>query len=771
MTLIQIGLTYVKSQMADSDSVNGLTKTEKQLELEAIEYERYKQKLVHSNKELYAANQKLLRSLKEKYRTFLKLSRQVDILNMRIERKCQKYQEKCTFKEELRPLFGKSAEDAQEMIEPSLGSSKMALRELKDELVAVQESQVVEGGENDLLIRKQTVELEIRKLKEDIEVLVRAFDKLCNKRRITSSVQKMFMQMQKDYETCARLRRDKLKLIAYLNAEDKKRLLSPKTVFHAFGFELDTSASLSQLSAACATTTPETSEPGTVSDAGTSQHHRRRQEKLESARSRRESQVVSARSHREGQDVLSSRTARSRLSSSVHVDDNKSSRKVSEAGLETGRSIKRGLQRQFSRSRQSIRSLKFGSSTPRKSMQSLRLAEIGASIIAEEETRKDVQVQTDEGMKRSKAAFFAQELAKHRNMDKLNDSILDMQDELADLEFDILDLTKQKEKKMSHVKEIMRNLVLTSELPVINCDVRIPAEVTSIAIQTELIPDIEVLKDQIMKNTLVNPRQLLVKQTKCELEDILSKRNVELRVREMAIVRKDLDIKNLLNKLRIIDPILYSTETHEPTQIRVEPEILAEHDDKVTQIEKMTLRLSGESEREAELAKQIEDLQYMVNDLKKKLQDMANGPRSDVISLCQAIQEDRKVLKETARQHTFVRIEGEYIDDLMFKIKKHLTPEALEASKEKVDKAYAYLRSIKDRFNTLRAVHERRTHPLSSPEEVQGIQNTISETMSEIDLYRMKINGLISRIEKQSREITSKSVRLPEPFGELKRHD
>ena len=279
------------------------------------------------------------------------------------------------------------------------------------------------------------------------------------------------------------------------------------------------------------------------------------------------------------------------------------------------------------------------------------------------------------------------------------------------------------------------------------------------------------LKDQIVKNSCVNPRQLLVKQTKCELEDILSKRNVELRVREMAIVRKEIDIKGLLNKLKIIDPILYSTETHEPSEIRVDPEIWAERQDKESQIEKMTLKLSGDLEHEEMLLKHIEDLQYMVNELKKKLQDMVNGPRSDVINLCDMIQEDRKVLKETSRQHAFVRIEEQYIDDLTQKIKRHLTPEAMESMKERVDKTYSSLRRIKERFNYLRAVHERRTHPLSSPEEVQSLQSHISETMSEIDVYRMKINGLVSKIEKQTREITAKNIRLPEPFGELKRHE
>ena len=736
----------------DSDSVGGLRETEKQLELEAMEYKRYKEKLVHSNKELYTANQKLLRSLKERYQTFLKLNRQVDILNMRIERKYQKYEEKCERKEEMRPLLGKSAEDAKEMIEPSLGNAKSTLRGLKDELVAVEESQVVEGGENDLLMRKATIELEIRKLKTEMEGMMRMFDRMCDKRRITSSVQKLFLQMQKEYEACARLRRDKQKLVSYMNAEDKKRLLSPRSLFQAFGFELDTNASLSGLSSACATT-PEVSEPG--DDDGEGHRHRTRQERLESARSRRESQMQS------------SRTVQSRRSSAMVEDRRKSD------ALETDRST-HGLSRQYSRSRQSPRSARSALSARGESQNNAMIGDVGASIIAEEdvgEPYKDVQVQTDEGMKRSKAAFFAQELAKHRNMDKLNDNILDMQDELADLEFDILDLTKQKEKKNAHTKEVLKNLTLANELPIINCDVRIPAEVASCAVQTELIADIEVLKDQILKNSCVNPRQLLVKQTKCELEDILSKRNVELRVREMAIVRKEIDIKGLLNKLKIIDPILYSTETHEPSEIKVDPEIWAERQDKESQIEKMTLKLSGDLEHEEMLLKHIEDLQYMVNELKKTLQDMVNGPRSDVINLCEMIQEDRKVLKETARQHAFVRIEEQYIDELTQKIKRHLTPETMETMKERVDKTYSTLRRIKERFNYLRAVHERRTHPLSSPEEVQSLQSHISETMSEIDVYRMKINGLVSRIEKQTREITAKNVRLPEPFGELKRRE
>ena len=91
----------------------------------------------------------------------------------------------------------------------------------------------------------------------------------------------------------------------------------------------------------------------------------------------------------------------------------------------------------------------------------------------------------------------------------------------------------------------------------------------------------------------------------------------------------------------------------------------------------------------------------------------------------------------------------------------------LTGMNQKVDNLYKYLLTLKSRFNSLRAVKEKRSYVMTCEEEMNSLQRQISMVLSEIDGLRMRINGIISKIEKQLRTIELQNLRNPKPISNL----
>ena len=56
---------------------------------------------------------------------------------------------------------------------------------------------------------------------------------------------------------------------------------------------------------------------------------------------------------------------------------------------------------------------------------------------------------------------------------------------------------------------------------------------------------------------------------------------------------------------------------------------------------------------------------------------------------------------------------------------------------------------------------------MTCEEEMNSLQRQINIVLSEIDVYRMRINGTISKIEKQTRSINLLNIRNPKPITDF----
>lgn len=381
----------------------------------------------------------------------------------------------------------------------------------------------------------------------------------------------------------------------------------------------------------------------------------------------------------------------------------------------------------------------------------------------------DTYTQTDESLRSLRAAFLNEELHRFQTENELNDSIHRATLDIDEMEMDIIDLQREKDLRKRRIRDRLRRLKLVTSTT-FDFDSNARKSRTSVDIQTDSVPLISNLRDEIINNTQSNPKDLLIRQEENDLVALLSQRNLELEIIKMANVRKQLDLDSLLKRLKIVDPLLYSAETHEPAPIAVDPEILEKRQSKQDKLDSLEAHIEEAFNETEVLSSQISDQQFLVDSLTRELTNMAYEPRSDVPHLCRSLKKDRTVITEQMRQLKFVHLEEESIDKSIYHYSEQLSKDHLFQMTQRVDNLYSYLNKLKARFNNQRAIKERRTLTLTSEDELNSIQRRINDVISEIDVYRMRTNGIISKIEKQTRVILAKNIRYPEPMSSFKRH-
>ncbi|OHT02276.1 hypothetical protein TRFO_30643 [Tritrichomonas foetus] len=373
----------------------------------------------------------------------------------------------------------------------------------------------------------------------------------------------------------------------------------------------------------------------------------------------------------------------------------------------------------------------------------------------------NMTTQTEESLRTIAAAILNEELERFKMTDKINDSIHNSHNQLDELEISIITLQRQLQVKRQKRNYLRSHFELVKNVKSFDLNVYIPQEKDDNSSQTEAIPSLEQLRLEIINNSKKNPKNFLMKQEQRDLTTMLQKTKLELRIIKMTNVRKQLDINSLLKRLKIVDPLLYSAETHEPAQIAVDPRILEKKQHKIDQKESIYNHLKDLSVECDMLSAQISDQQYMIDTLTSELTGMAYEPRSDVQSLCWSLKSDRAVINETLRQNAFVQLEIDFTNKSISRYNEMFSQKNLDSMKQRVENHMNYLFKLKTRFNTLRAIKEKRSIVMTCEEEMNSLQREISRVLSEVDVYRMRINGVISKIEKQVRSINSQNIRLP----------
>jgi chromosome segregation ATPase len=140
---------------------------------------------------------------------------------------------------------------------------------------------------------------------------------------------------------------------------------------------------------------------------------------------------------------------------------------------------------------------------------------------------------------------------------------------------------------------------------------------------------------------------------------------------------------------------------------------------------------------------------------------MAAQPRSDVRNLCGSLKTHRAVLRENSRQIALATVELTGVDREIARLEELYSPTNVARINEKVTAMHHKLKTLKQRFQTLRSSRERASSViLTNEEELAMIQTAISEVSGEVDVYKMRMTGVSSRVDKLTRLVEQEKIPL-----------
>lgn len=277
----------------------------------------------------------------------------------------------------------------------------------------------------------------------------------------------------------------------------------------------------------------------------------------------------------------------------------------------------------------------------------------------------------------------------------------------------------------------------------------------------EEIPDIQEIKNQIKRNSL-NESQFMMNQHKQELMKLLSSFKIELKVEKMNASRKKVELNEELKRLKIVDPFLYYKELNIEPEEEVSEELNLRKETINTK-DKLEKRIDEVKKENENLSFRINDLMFVTSELQKKLTLMSREPKFNVRGLCDNLKNDRSVINEISRQTTFVGIETKHIENNIIKFHENYGTKNINQLIETTDKMKKNLDSMKARFNTLRAVKEKRSITMTFESEMKNLRFQQQDILNIIDVTKMRISGVISKIGKQLRSISDFNIRVPTP--------
>ncbi|OHS97869.1 hypothetical protein TRFO_35861 [Tritrichomonas foetus] len=344
---------------------------------------------------------------------------------------------------------------------------------------------------------------------------------------------------------------------------------------------------------------------------------------------------------------------------------------------------------------------------------------------------------------------------------------LDLQKQIIDIELDNFGINQVLNEKKQNENKKIADAKLDLDLNVVHLMRFRPNQKnphSDAHVQTiDELPDLEELKKEILNFSTDHSEFLMMEHQKKSLEKMLQGCHVELKLTKMRNKRKELDLDLYKKRLKIVDPLRYYQEFDLPPEEAIDPELWAKKLKKHSKVDRLIYRIDEICEENEDLAAKIKDLTFVTDQLLKKLTLMSMEPRSNVRNLCANLKYDKSVITEILRQNSFLEIEYDFVCKKIAKINEKYNQDNIKLLNESNQKTYRLIKSLKMKFDILRAVKEKRTKVLTSEEEMRQLVNKRKDLFNLMEILKMKTDGVISRITKELRSINSMNIRIPEP--------
>ena len=89
--------------------------------------------------------------------------------------------------------------------------------------------------------------------------------------------------------------------------------------------------------------------------------------------------------------------------------------------------------------------------------------------------------------------------------------------------------------------------------------------------------------------------------------------------------------------------------------------------------------------------------------------------------------------------------------------------ETLTAMQNENDMLYSKVNELKALFDQVRASREKHSFVLTNEEELKFLTRKIHDHLAAIDVSKMRMNGLLTKVDKQIRTLNQLQIPIPDP--------
>ena len=373
----------------------------------------------------------------------------------------------------------------------------------------------------------------------------------------------------------------------------------------------------------------------------------------------------------------------------------------------------------------------------------------------------DTSVVIPDCLKTASAAIRQEQISLENRIQRIQEEVSGKSEKMADLDEEIAGLLRQ----LSHVKARHRDVIDRMKMTGQVCRITVQpsgGEKKDQGINCRTTLSLDEAKRQIAYNTNNTQKRFLRIQQKGEYEKSLVHLSTQLEIAKKRNKQKVAQKKALIDELLKIVPDsamreLLGLDIDDVSRKLEHQRCLAEE-----ALQTLDQKLEKAEAKYRSVINRIEDVKYVSNCMRKQIAAKMQPPAGTIRQMCGVLKGRRQQISVLEKRAAFNKIVADNFDRRLARYEQQFSEATLNELRANNDTLYAKLHALKQKFNTLRAIREKRSIPLTNEEELSILQSRVTELNSELDVFRMRMNGVSSRVDKLVRLIQQADIPVPE---------
>jgi len=255
-----------------------------------------------------------------------------------------------------------------------------------------------------------------------------------------------------------------------------------------------------------------------------------------------------------------------------------------------------------------------------------------------------------------------------------------------------------------------------------------------------------------------------IKAIKDDIETI--KNDIEKKEKELSSIRSaNFEMKKEYNSLK--KQIENTTNNVETPEFRIDLEKIAQ-----LQVDHQRIDIEIEQAKKEIFKKDIiySDVLNVVQSLESSSEKTIQSPRPDITGMCHDLKNSRSQIDEIKKDISIRQIELDESKSLVEFYENVFSQSKIDNLTMSNEKLRKDVEILKNRFVNSRSLSQSSSTLLTSNEEMSSIQAKIYEINQYRDVQKMKFGSIISKIDKQIKQMKGYELKIPDPPDYLLKH-